>query len=166
MTIGQFSAGIGALIYDGSSDELLILKRSLEKDFAAGAWECVTGRVDQGEGFEEALHREAREELGVEVKPLFIIGTTHFYRGSERPEHELIGLVFCCTTAQRNEVRLSKEHTECRWVDARAAGEIFGGAKPAEQWLVRVIERAEVMRRHYPPLLLALHQREGFGLDS
>ena len=33
--IGRFSAGIGALIVNQSGDRYLILKRSLEKDFAA-----------------------------------------------------------------------------------------------------------------------------------
>lgn len=166
MTIGRFTAGIGALIYDESSDTMLILKRSLEKDFAAGAWECVTGRVDQGEGFEDALHREVREELGIQVKPLFIIGTTHFYRGVDRPEYELLGIVYCCSTTKPHELRLSKEHTEYRWVSAYEAREVAGGDHPAEHWLMQVIDRAETMRRHYPASLIALHQREGFELDS
>lgn len=166
MSIGLFSAGIGALIHHESNDAYLILKRSPDKDFAAGAWECVTGRVDQGEGFEDALHREVGEELGIEVTPLFVIGTTHFYRGSERPENELLGVVYCCSTPSPQELRLSKEHTECRWVSAFEAREVVGDENPAEDWLLRVIERAEIMRRHYPPLLLALHQLEGFELDS
>ncbi|MFN2224481.1 MAG: NUDIX domain-containing protein [Chloroflexota bacterium] len=166
MTIGKFSAGIGALIYKESNDTYLILKRSLEKDFAAGAWECVTGRVDQGEGFEDALHREVREELGIEVKPLFVLGTTHFYRGAERPENELVGIVYCCSSPNPDELRLSKEHTEFRWVRAPEVREVTGGDHPAEEWLMRVIERAELMRRHYPSLLMRQHQLEGFELDS
>ena len=166
MTIGIFSTGIGALIYDESSDAYLILKRSPEKDFAAEAWECVTGRVDQGEGFEDALHREVREELSIEVKPLFIIGTTHFYRGPERPENELVGIVYCCSSPNPDELRLSKEHTEYRWVSVPELREMAGADHPAEEWLIRVIDRAEMMRRHYPPVLIKLHQLEGFELDS
>lgn len=166
MTIGQFSAGIGALIYVENTDTFLILKRSTEKDFAAGAWECVTGRVDQGEGFEDALHREVYEELGIKVKPLFVIGTTHFYRGVARPENELLGIVYCCSTSESETLQLSNEHTEYRWVSADEARDVAGGDHPAEHWLMRVIERAEIMRRHYPQLLITLHQRQGFELDS
>jgi 8-oxo-dGTP diphosphatase len=166
MTIGLFSTGIGALIYNEGNDTYLILKRSMEKDFAAGAWECVTGRVDQGEGFEDALHREVGEELGIKVRPLFIVGTTHFYRGPARPEYELVGIVYCCSSPNPDELRLSKEHAEYRWVNATELREVLDGDHPAEEWLIRVIDRAEMMRRHYPPLLVALHQREGFELDS
>jgi 8-oxo-dGTP pyrophosphatase MutT (NUDIX family) len=166
MMIGRFLAGIGALIYDDTTDTFLILRRSLEKDFAAGAWECVTGRVDQGEGFEDALRREVKEELGVEVQPMFVVGTTHFYRGVERPENELVGIVYCCSTPTPQALRLSKEHSEYRWVSACEARQVVGGDDPTEHWLMRVIERAELMRRHYSPTLMSLHQLEGFELDS
>ena len=51
--IGTFYAGIGALVWHPKSDTYLLLKRSMAKDFAAGAWECVTGRVDQGRDSEK-----------------------------------------------------------------------------------------------------------------
>ena len=38
MAIGTFRAGIGALVWDPESDTYLLLKRSMAKDFAAGAW--------------------------------------------------------------------------------------------------------------------------------
>jgi hypothetical protein len=37
MDVGRFLAGIGALIWDQESDRYLLLRRSMEKDFAAGA---------------------------------------------------------------------------------------------------------------------------------
>jgi 8-oxo-dGTP diphosphatase len=85
MTIGRFYAGIAALIWSPETKQYLLLCRSEQKDYARGAWECVTGRVDQGEGFEDALHREVHEELGVEVQIEHILGTTHFYRGMGYP---------------------------------------------------------------------------------
>ena len=166
MTIGRFSAGIGALIVNESDDTYLVLKRSPEKDFAAGAWECVTGRVDQGEGFGDALHREVREELDIEIHPLFVIGTTHFHRGDERLDTELLGVVYCCSSPNLKRLRLSHEHTEYRWLTAYEIRQLAGRGNPTEQWLLRVVERAEIMRRHYPETLTTLHQLEGFELDS
>ena len=76
--IGRFLAGIGALLRRASDGRYLFLRRSLSKDYAAGDWECVTGRVDQGEGFTEAVHREIYEEVRLRARIEFIIGTTTF----------------------------------------------------------------------------------------
>ena len=40
---------VGALVWRRSDGKYLLLQRSAQKDFAAGQWECVTGRVEQGE---------------------------------------------------------------------------------------------------------------------
>lgn len=170
MAIGRFIAGIGALIWDPEEDKYLLLRRSAEKDFAPSAWECVTGRVDQGESFEEALHREVREEIGIEVHPLFLIGTTHFFRGEPRPENELVGLVYCCSLenerVKKKEIQLSPEHAEYRWVTAGGARLILDVDNPTERWLRRVIERAEVTMGCLPPDLINLHRRQGFEMDN
>lgn len=170
MAIGRFIAGIGALIWDPERDKYLLLRRSSEKDFAAGAWECVTGRVDQGESFEGALYREVREEIGIEVRPLFLIGTTHFYRGEPRPENELVGLVYCCSIENegidKKEIQLSAEHSDYRWVTAGQARQILNVNKPTERWLGRVIERAEVTNERLPKELIDLHRRQGFEMDT
>jgi 8-oxo-dGTP diphosphatase len=162
--VGRFLAGVGALVLDPATDRYLVLRRSDEKDFAAGAWECVTGRLDQGEGFEDALHREVREELGVEAEILFILGTTHFHRGEARPENELVGLVYCVTISEPDAVRLSDEHSEFRWLAVAQAAELISGSHPSEQWLLRVIERAEEMRAQLPQQLLASGRT--FELDT
>jgi ADP-ribose pyrophosphatase YjhB (NUDIX family) len=170
MAIGRFIAGIGALIWDPEKDNYLLLRRSSEKDFAPESWECVTGRVDQGEGFERALHREVREEIGLEVHPLFLVGTTHFYRGEPQPENELVGLVYCCSledeTFNKKEIRLSAEHAEYRWVTAIEARGILDVNNPTERWLRRVIERAEVTLNNLPSELIDLHRRQGFEMDD
>jgi isopentenyldiphosphate isomerase len=45
---------------------LYLQKRSLKKDIQPGKWDtAVGGHVDYGEQIEEALRREAREELGI-----------------------------------------------------------------------------------------------------
>ena len=53
-------------IYNKEGD-LFLQKRSLAKDIQPGKWDtAVGGHVDYGESIEEALRREAREELGIE----------------------------------------------------------------------------------------------------
>ena len=52
------------LITDG--EQLLISRRSLSGTFP-GYWEFPGGKLESGEQLEEALKRECREELGVDV---------------------------------------------------------------------------------------------------
>jgi 8-oxo-dGTP diphosphatase len=147
LDVGRFLGGVAALIYDPEAERYLLLKRSPRKDFGPSNWECVTGRLDQGESFEEALYREVQEEVGLEIKPTFIIGTTHFYRGEERPENELVGVVFCCEVGGETAVQLSKEHSEYRWVTLEEAEYLRQSEKRAEWWLLKVMERADYLRR-------------------
>jgi 8-oxo-dGTP pyrophosphatase MutT (NUDIX family) len=166
MDIGRFSCGIGVLLWDSDSDQYLLLKRSEEKDYAAGLWECVTGRVDQGEGFEKAAHREVQEELGVSVQLLQILGTTHFYRGEKRPEYELVGVVYLGEIDSRAGIRISAEHSEFLWASATDAMSLIAGEEGSEGWLARVIERAEIQKSHLPATLLEINRNTGFELDS
>ena len=167
MAIGRFLAGVGALIWDNSLERYLLVRRSESKDFAPGVWECVTGRVDQGEGFETAVYREVNEELGIKVCPQFILGTTHFYRGEAIPENELVGVIFYCETDGEIEVRLSAEHSEYKWVRAEEAYALLSNSdSPTEHWLERVIRRAESINTLVPREALKKLSLEGFELDS
>ena len=158
MPPGRFLAMVGALIRYPADSRYLILQRSPEKDFAAGAYECVTGRVDQGESFTEALHREVCEELGIEVQIEFILGTTHFYRGAALPEYEMLGVFYCCSTNEPDAIQKSWEHSAYRWVTVEEARDFL----PADHWLIRLIQTAERIRQHTDPGLLATYQQTGF----
>jgi 8-oxo-dGTP diphosphatase len=162
MSIGRFYAGIGALVWCPSTRKYLVLRRSAAKDFGGGAWECVTGRVDQGEGFTEAVLREIHEELGAPVGAQahidFIIGTMHLYRGEAVPENEMVGVQFCCSIEDPQAIQTSWEHAEHRWVTAEDASALL----PEGHWLLKVIQRAETMRALMPRELLASYRTEGW----
>jgi len=55
-------------------DQIYLQKRSLSKDLLPGYWDtAVGGHVDYGEYLEEALYREAEEELGLyDFNPIYI----------------------------------------------------------------------------------------------
>jgi 8-oxo-dGTP diphosphatase len=160
MTVGRFGAMVGALVWRQSDRRYLLLQRSEQKDFAAGQWECVTGRVEQGESFSEAVRREALEELGQAVHVEFIVGTTHFYRGVVGPEQEMVGVHYGCSVAEVQEIQLSHEHSAYRWVTVQEAEGLF----PVGHWLRELIVRAEIMREFLPEELWQFHRTHGFEI--
>lgn len=164
MTVGRFYGGIAALVRSASDGRYLVLQRVADRDFGAGVWECVTGRVDQGEGFEDALHREVAEEIGVRVEVDCILGTSHFYRGTPAPENELLGVVYCCTLAAPDEIRLGDEHAAYRWVTPQQANEVLSATDPSTEWIRRVIKRAEQVRQLLPPALIEHNRAVGFEM--
>lgn len=59
----------GAAIVDSLENpgNLLAARRTSPPQFA-GMWEFPGGKVEDGESYEDALHRELLEELGIEVR--------------------------------------------------------------------------------------------------
>ncbi len=164
MVVGRFRAGIGALIWNPGTQRYLLLQRAPDRDFSPGAWECVTGRVDQGEGFEDALRREVREEIGTSIRIDFVLGTTHFYRGAALTENELLGVVYHCTLDDPASIVVDEEHVAHRWMTLDEARALLNEDHPSEAWLLRVLSRAELLRGLLPEQLIAFNRQRGFEL--
>jgi 8-oxo-dGTP pyrophosphatase MutT (NUDIX family) len=108
---------------------VLLLKRSRTKDHAPGEWETGSGGILSGESPYAAVIREAKEETGLDIEVVRVIDAFHFYRGVER--RETIGISFHCR-ADRDDVSLSDEHDEAKWVPLNALAD-----GPYPEWLRR-----------------------------
>lgn len=59
---------VAAVIVDSlEAPSCLLAGRRTEPPLLAGGWEIPGGKVDAGESWRQALHREIREEIGVEI---------------------------------------------------------------------------------------------------
>jgi len=64
--------GVGAIVVDRG--RVLLLKRRKEPE--AGCWGIQGGAVEFGEPIEDAVKRELKEELSVEVELVALLGVT------------------------------------------------------------------------------------------
>ncbi len=81
------------VIVVNSSGDILLQKRSMNKDVAPGRWDTsVGGHVDAGETVEDALAREMEEELGISGKDIRFLYT---YIHSNLYESELVSTYEC-----------------------------------------------------------------------
>ena len=158
MAVGRFLAMVGVAVWRRNDGKYLLLRRSDTKDFEPGQWECVSGRLEQGEGFPEAVRREAREEIGLDVRIECILGTARFYRGPTLPENEMVGVHCGCSIDDSTGLRLSDEHSAHEWVTAAEAEAFFS----PDHWMRGLIARAEAFRQLMPDELRRLHWNGDF----
>ncbi|SFL20473.1 mutator mutT protein [Lachnospiraceae bacterium KH1T2] len=64
---GEYMLYVLAILERESDGKILITQRSLDKKWAAGAWEIPGGGVLAGESSAEAVKREVKEETGLDV---------------------------------------------------------------------------------------------------
>ena len=72
----------------------------------------------------------------------------------------MVGVHYDCSVGEVQEIRLSPEHSACRWVTAHEAEGLF----PVGHWLRELIRRAEVMRGLLPEALRQFHRTHGFEI--
>src|ERR1700744_3046691 len=106
MTKRIIEASAGVIYRDG---KILITKRH-DDAHLGGLWEFPGGKREPGESFEDCLHRELKEELGIEVKIGAIIETVEHDYGDK---HVLIKFYHCNWT--RNEPQ-ALEVDDFKWV--------------------------------------------------
>lgn len=117
----------GALIRDGA---LLVAQRRRPPELA-GLWELPGGKVAPGEGERQALTRELREELGVEVEV-----------GPRLGDDVVSGAVIlrAYQVTQTGGALHPHDHTALRWVDAGQLDDLAW--VPADRaWLPALRER-------------------------
>ena len=118
---------VGAIIKDG--DRYLVGQRAANKA-QGGLWEFIGGKIEPGETPEQALTRECREELDLEIENAHIIDSVvHEY-----PE-KTIRLTLISCSPKSGSIPKALEHQQIRWV-TRAEMDAIDFA-PADRELLR-----------------------------
>jgi len=111
---GFFEITVKAVVV--KDDKVLILERSDSDQIAPSKFDLPGGRVEGGETFEEALHREIMEEVGIEVE---IGPVVHHLDWIKKREGKIIfckGLRFLAAY-KNGEQRVSFEHEKLHWLN-------------------------------------------------
>lgn len=104
------------LQYDG---RFLVMKEELHK---GDIWDLPGGKIQYGESPTEALHREVKEELDIDIEIVRSVGVWFFY--SQNSKHQVICHTFLCKPIGNFTIDTSKnpadEHfTELKWLTAQ-----------------------------------------------
>lgn len=107
-------------VIQNEKDEYLICRKPLTRGVFPGQWALPGGGIEPGERMQDALRREIREEVGLEVaeiRPLFFRDGQYpklFPDGSSR-EIYMIFLLFACRATSPT-VTLGDEFEAHAWV--------------------------------------------------
>jgi len=101
----------------------LIMKRASNQKYP-NIWQMVTGKIQKNEKAYQTAIREIKEETSLEVDELYIVPRINsFYDGSD--DSITIIPVFIAIVKQGENVKLSNEHSECKWTSAKEAKKLF-----------------------------------------
>lgn len=129
--------GYKAYVFDGES-RLLAVRRSDAEDHGRGVWEVPGGQLDYGESPSGSVKREVGEETGLEVEILEPFNTWFFEKDADT---NIVGVDFLARRVAE-EVTLSGEHDDHRWVDRDSSEgiEFYGSIGRSAQKVFQLYE--------------------------
>lgn len=96
----------GVLIENG---RILLINRAKEPDL--GKWAIPGGRIEENETAEECLKREFKEETGLDVEPVKLIG---IYSDPKRDPRKIIGAAYIVKRIG-GEIKAGDDAGEAKW---------------------------------------------------
>ncbi|MBL7047130.1 MAG: NUDIX pyrophosphatase [Candidatus Marinimicrobia bacterium] len=104
--------------WEKAKPKYLLLKRR-KKKFYGHLWQGVAGRIEEGESAKETVYRELKEETGLTPVRLFVVDHLSSFYQSFKDRINLIPVFGI--EVESDEVILSDEHLEYRWVNLEEA---------------------------------------------
>ncbi len=129
----EFGVAAKAVIF--KDKKVLLISKSESEDINPNTWDIPGGRLEFRESPREALHREVREETGLDITILGPSRTWTFTKG----EFQLVGITFCCLTKGKV-TGLSNEHVKFRWMGIDELKE-----ETFPDWILKEISAAKTL---------------------
>ena len=127
----NFRIGVKAFIIENR--KLLFIRRRPNDPHNPGQWDLPGGRVDLGENPKTGLARETKEETNLDIEIGIPLDVQHF----TRQDGQVITLLFFLCKKLSEEIKLSEEHQEYKWIDLENPEIEF------PHWLVLVVANYE-----------------------
>jgi 8-oxo-dGTP diphosphatase len=107
-----------------SAGKVLILREASTYDEGTnhGKYGLPGGRINPGEPFYEGLKREIQEEAGLTVKTLGPVHVDEWFPDIKGIPNHIVGMFILCEP-DTEDVTLSEEHDDFRWIDAGQTGD-------------------------------------------
>lgn len=119
-TPGEYEQVVHLWIMNDNGD-FLIQKRSLLKKIYPGKWSVTGGAVDPGEEPIDAVYRECKEELGIDLKPDKVE-----YMMSLKRNHVFVDIFLDRENINENDLKLQKEEVDdVKWFSRDEMREII-----------------------------------------
>jgi dihydroneopterin triphosphate diphosphatase len=131
--------------------EFLLLKR--KSRYLFGLWGQVAGKIENGETVIQAAFREIKEETGQIPKSLYSCDIVEIFYDIEYNCLQMVP-VFAAKLNPDQEVVLSNEHSEFKWVSSTEAKELM--IFPQQKSSIDLIDREFIQKEPPKELIIAI----------
>jgi 8-oxo-dGTP diphosphatase len=117
--VDYIGVGVGAAIFNEKGEILLALRGAKAKN-ERGKWEIPGGGVEFNETFEQAIKREIKEELGVEIAVGELLALCSHIILDEK-QHWVSPTYMCRITKGKPKIKEAEKCAGLRWVSVKDA---------------------------------------------
>ncbi len=126
-----------AAVIRNNENKILIAQRNLKKS-QGGLWEFPGGKIEPNETREDAIIREIKEELNINVKVEGYLDEKVF----NYPEKDINLIALKCNIIGGN--MILNEHEDAKWIESNQLKD-FNFA-PADMFIIKILEKYDKLK--------------------